>query len=121
MLFHYTCHHYIKIIGRHGTLMPRDQPVLGGHKLVWMTDLAIPDRNGLGLTSHLLGCDRMAFRYVVTDASCVIPWKEARFSFGPLAMFLEMSDGAMPEHWFVSHTSVPAKLDRSYTPLSVEA
>lgn len=114
-LYHYTCEHAVRRIGRYGTLIPQPQPALKGAKLVWLTDQETPNRAALCLTSHLLSCDRLAHRYLVTDLGSVVPWRGSEWQHLGWAA-LELADGADPSHWFVSAVSLPAVLDRAYRP-----
>ena len=49
-LFHYCCACSVAQIGRKGVLKPQWHPLLS-EPLVWLTDMAIPQRLALGLTS----------------------------------------------------------------------
>lgn len=69
--------------------------------LVWLTDLDAPARDALGLTSHLIDCDRTQHRYRVTDLTSVQHWLQVRRSH-PLRDELEHARGARPMHWYVS-------------------
>jgi hypothetical protein len=115
--YHYTCDHGRKALGARGMLRPQPQPVLGGVRLVWLTDIAKPDREGLGLTSHLLDCDRLAYRYVV-DAEPE-SWREWAWRNAVpwvARMRLEDAPNAAPSTWYVLESSVLGVLDRHYRP-----
>jgi hypothetical protein len=117
--YHFTCSHAAALIGRHGILMP---PVLphplypGFPKVIWLTDMtyvADKDREGLGLTSTHLSCDRTKFRYTVsgTEADKVIPWMGSRQREelrDETRKILESFD--KPAHWFIS--DVPLRAHR---------
>jgi hypothetical protein len=64
-LYHYCCSHSLEGIRKDGFLRPWRQVALGDVPLVWLTDLEVPDRKALGLTSDLLDCDRLEHRVVV--------------------------------------------------------
>lgn len=113
-LYHYTCAHGAKGITRRGMIRPAPHPLLPGYRIVWLTDMATPDRNGLGLTSEYLACDRLAFRYVV-EAEDAESWNAftARVAV-PLAVRLYLEEGRLVDRWFVLERSVLGVLDRSY-------
>jgi len=107
-LYHFTCEHHAGAIRRVGVLRP--SPVLAYFvPLVWMTDLGVPDRRGLGLTSTILACDRLTFRFRASDSRSVVAWnvfKRGRLPRGVIER-LEAAPGALPSHWFVSEVPVP--------------
>jgi hypothetical protein len=111
-LFHFTCEHAAEKIGTRGYLRPFPQPVLGGRALVWLTDLAVPDVEGLGLTSVTLSCDRTEFRYEVVDPKRALPWRVWWLGSGvpvPAAIALERCrPGLTPERWWVSTVPILA-------------
>ena len=103
-LYHYTCRDRAALIVVDGyTLRPGPDGVL------WLTDLDHPFREALGLTSHTLTCDRTERRFVVE-----VP--DEQFAEGRVARYvdlkrerhpltlrgLDLADGAMPMHWWVS-------------------
>ena len=116
-LWHYTCDHGHAVLGAGAvSLVP-------GHRLsaitpvywwpsrfVWLTDMAVPAREPLGLTSHALDCDRTAHRYRVTDTADCVKWLIARRPFRHEAHILE-TPGTRPAHWWISGVPVPAEYD----------
>jgi hypothetical protein len=117
-LFHYTCDHGRHGIGDMGYLRSvasltgrRDLPDLA--RWIWLTDLDIPVRDALGLTSHLLGCDRTAHRYRVADTPHMVePWTKVRRLAAPADReALESSPGARPRHWFVTRFPIAVVYD----------
>jgi hypothetical protein len=112
-LFHYTCTHAIDAIDDDGLLRPitdvhpltLDDGVL---PLLWLTDLSVPIRDALGLTSTILRCDRTEIRYDVTSTDDVLAWTDWRRAHRHdarilrIASVLESESGARPAHWFVS-------------------
>lgn len=110
--YHYTCDHGHRLIG--GTVVPGDTLGRydhdGPHIYAWFTDLARPIRDALGLTSHVLTCDRTTHRYRVTDARDLIHWTHVRGDH-PWAAELESAPGARPMHWWVARHPVPVVLD----------
>ena len=99
--------------------MLRPSPTFwGGSPVLWLTPLDSPDREGLGLTSSILQCDRLDFRYTVDDGDTE-PWLESalRVEAGLEAILaLEVgAPGARPETWWVLRHSTLGILDRSYS------
>lgn len=116
-LFHYCCGHSAQKITRRGFLRPHGREVFG-IDLVWLTDQALPNREGLGLTSHMLPCDRLECQYVVdVDASDVEPWMasviRARLAIDPT--FHEFEDGRQPDTWWIATKPVFATRSRNYS------
>lgn len=76
-------------------------PVTG---VLWLTDLDVPVRGALGLTSNLLACDRTECRYVVDDPDdTVLAWTELRRSAPrDWVEALEAAPGVMPRHWWLA-------------------
>lgn len=104
-LYHYTCVHRARLIGQRGTLNPNPQPFLDGRALVWLTDLAEPDRDGLGLTSSMLHCDRTEIRYTVVDSQnvAVMSWHQwAEIEHIPRNVRSALEFGGKPLHWYVA-------------------
>lgn len=113
-LYHYTCGHTLKVVGRRGMLRP-SPTFWGGTPLLWLTPQFEPDRVGLGLTSQILACDRLDYRYLVEDDA--EPWLESAIRLAaPLAAIaaLEHIEGARPDTWFVRSASTLGVLDRRY-------
>ena len=118
-LYHYCCRHSANRITRYGILQPNGRDFFGVG-LVWLTDQAIPDREGLGLTSHLTGlpCDRLECRYIVeADETQVHRWLESpirqRLATQPF-FTLEFEGGRKPETWWIATSALPAKRDLRY-------
>ena len=115
-LWHYTCDH-----GRAGIDVDRSmfgcvvRPLrdLAGRddlpeltRWAWFTDMARPDRDALGLTSHTLNCDRLAHRYRVLSGQ-IYPWTTVRrLANRAERQALESAPGARPRHWFVARQPV---------------
>lgn len=110
-LYHYTCRHAAAKIhgfGRSdGMLIPQPQPYTL-HAVLWLTDLETPDRDALGLTSHMLNCDRTEVRFAVRPDD--LKWA-MRYASWARAVHLRRADrealetatpGLLPAHWFVS-------------------
>lgn len=112
ILYHFTCSDAAPLIAQSGHLRPFMQHQLDGRKLVWLTDLEVPTRAQLGLTSHTLRCDRMEYRVTVeVDAHRWVTY--VRDAFGSArsrrwATRLSQTPGAMPMHWWVTDAAVPA-------------
>lgn len=73
VLWHFTCSHGHAGIGRRGLLLPNQHPWFGA-PLVWLTSRPWPDRFATGLTHDYTACDRMAYRYRVTDPATCEAW-----------------------------------------------
>lgn len=115
-LWHYTCEHAFSVLGMKGELVPACQlsanipPAYWWGRLIWMTDLAIPDREALGLTMRITKCDRTEYRYRVTDTADVLPWTRIRRQF-PAEVLEGATPGLRPRHWYVAAVPVPVALD----------
>lgn len=102
--YHYCCDCSAQRIRADGFIRPNDHAVPA---VAWFTDLEDPSVTGLGLTRHLLTCDRTAHRFEV-DAEHVLPWGRLRSAVPPLVRDrLELAPGAAPRHWYVSAHRVP--------------
>lgn len=111
-LYHFTCDHGHEQIDRNivpaAVLTSRASG--GPGDLAWFTDLTVPQRDALGLTSHILSCDRTVHRYRATDATDLVPWIGVR-RFYPWAEELESAPGARPRHWYVADVPIPVVYD----------
>jgi hypothetical protein len=104
VLYHYTCPDSAARIVADGVLL---KP--GAYGLLWLTDMPEPQRLALGLTQHLVRCDRTAFRFTV-DGSAE-PWTAwAHRHRVPAAVRFELdgAEGALPRAWWVSETPLTA-------------
>lgn len=102
--YHFTCEHAVHGIHQSGELRPRRHPLLGAN-LVWLTDLAEPDRWGLGLTSNWLTCDRTLIRVSVQPTVGIVHWPSwALWHKVPRALIAILAENARPEHWWVTET-----------------
>lgn len=120
-LYHFTCAHARPLIDAAGVLRPwpdaaarrqhpralADWPLPVG--LVWLTDLDAPLADALGLTAEIIGCDRTAFRYTVTDLTHCQPWTvyARTLPTGDRLTVETASAGLLPAHWWVSPRVVP--------------
>lgn len=117
-LYHFTCEHGHAALGTHGVLKPASMLVNKTRRVmlpwwssyVWLTDMPTPDRAGLGLTSHLIGCDRMVHRYRVLDPM-VAEWWPTFARTQRHRGLLEEVPGSRPVHWWVAQVPVPVVLD----------
>jgi hypothetical protein len=111
-LYHYTCDHGHDQID--DLVVPAtwqtDRASGTPGVYAWFTDLADPMRDALGLTSHMLACDRTAHRYRVLDSVGVVPWVTVRRMWA-WAEELESAPGARPRHWFVADGPVRVEYD----------
>jgi hypothetical protein len=109
-LYHYTCADSLAGITTTRTLIPNRHCVVGT-PLVWLTDLAHPNRNALGLTaSYYLDCDRTQIRCDIdpTGTRHITPWwRWARDRRVPQLLRDLLEEDAMPMHWWVSPVPVP--------------
>jgi hypothetical protein len=103
-LFHFTCDHGAEGIRESGVIQIHRAPFELAPAVLWLTDLEVPNRNGLGLTSKILSCDRTAHRFEVKNPRAVFHWNEAKRLYFPREQVeaLESTPGAMPMHWYVS-------------------
>lgn len=109
-LWHFTCEHGYRGIGEQGTICCNPHlllPRLG--QLIWLTDDPEPDRYDVGLTSSMLDCDRMEYRYRVLSASKCIPWRAVRHQCPPDILRGLESFGA-PNTWWISREPLRAVL-----------
>lgn len=114
-LYHYTCDHGRQRLGDTGEVLPgamlADGAIYWTALFAWFTDMTKPDRDGLGLTSHLVRCDRTAHRYRVTGG-VVTEWcKVARALPREYREAIENAPGSRPRHWFVADEPVPVVYD----------
>lgn len=78
----------------------------------WFTDMAVPHREALGLTSYVARCDRTAHRFRVTDPTEVMRWgRYARRLAREEREWLETQPGSRPAHWWVALGPVPVVPD----------
>ena len=107
ILFHYTCAHAANKIGRRGLLFPYPQPFapeIG--PVVWLSDLAVPDRWALGLTSRYLSCDRTEYRYRVAT-KLAVPYSAMRGLIRP-DVRADLEAFGQADRWWVSRHAVEA-------------
>lgn len=124
-LYHYTCDHGHSVLGQSGTLLPgsmlvdEDVPLPWPSQYLWLTDLDVPRRNALGLTQHVISCDRTQYRYRATNTTTTVRWLALTARDHHLAELGRVltTRGADPRHWWVSTEPVPAV----YDPLEVTA
>lgn len=116
-LYHFTCDHHADEVRRDGhvrslmDLLGDDAPAaarLPQAEFAWFTDLDVPHRKALGLTSHITRCDRTAHRFEVTDATAVTRYLDVR-RYHPRLWSLELAPGAMPAHWWIASEPVPVR------------
>lgn len=114
-LYHFTCAHGHRRIGRYNCLLiPQGpHPLLNNIRVIWLTTQAEPDRETTGLGHNYTTCDRMAYRYIATDLTPCIPWlvsPERRNA--PAESIDALESYGDPEHWWITATPVRAKWDR---------
>jgi len=122
VLYHFTCDHGHRRIGRWNCLLiPQGpHPLLNHIRVIWLTTLAEPDQETSGLGRVRTTCDRMAFRYVVTDLSACRPWLASAERAAVAADSIEVLESyGDPEHWWITDSTVPAKWDRTWQKAAV--
>lgn len=124
-LFHFTCDHgHTGIQASAGLVIPpaRRNPaavrrverlmppqMLG---ITWWTDLELPDRYVLGLTSDTLSCDRTTHRYRATGPIAAVPFLSwSRQQNQAVRAWCDILPG-LPCHWWVAPTPQAAVLDQ---------
>jgi hypothetical protein len=116
-LYHFTCDHGRRGIGTHGFVTPQAINPLTGFALSWFTTEPAPDREATGLAAVLTTCDRMAYRYVITDLSRCDKWLTSiwrmRTRLDVVDLLEEYATGV--QHWWVSDQPVPADLDEAWS------
>lgn len=110
-LFHFTCEHGHRALGRRGELRPIVEHPFLHIKVVWLTSEGSPDRDATGLGMHLTRCDRMQYRYVVTDLSTCRPWLTSpeRDAAPPTAV-ADLEAFGDAEHWWITSEPTKARL-----------
>lgn len=125
VLYHFTCAHAFRRIGRQNCLLvPQVKHPLLGCKVTWLTTEAEPDRMATGLTSSILDCDRMQYRYLVTgiDLSACREWLgswERRNA--PQRNVRTLESYGDPEHWWIADRAVRARWDNCYAQAGARA
>ena len=126
-LYHFNCGHARRQIGRSNCLLlPFLHPWLGV-KLVWLTDQGDANRELTGLTMKMQPCDRMEFRYTVTDTDSCRPWLSSleRMRLDPerLRAFETLEDGRASscEHWWFADKPIRARFDRAWRLVDAKA
>lgn len=121
--WHYTCAHGRQGIGTLGVLrspgvlkpearrpgLSEDERLMLA--LIWVTDLPVPDIEGLGLTKQILSCERWTHRYRITNHRPIMPFADMQYRFSLDAQMDLLTGDAKPEHWFVSWKPLPAVYD----------
>jgi hypothetical protein len=99
-LYHFTCAHGFAGISTSSALKPYTHPLMRHlGPLLWLTDLEAPSAEDVGLTSTLLSCDRLAYRYRVHSRAAV-PWSALR-GRAPRTLLAVLESYGEPSHWWV--------------------
>lgn len=107
LLYHFTCDHGRDGIAQTGILLPRIHPFMPHlGPLLWLTDVAVPTPEAVGLTSRSLTCDRLSYRYCVRT-SAALPWSQIRARANADVVATLESYGH-PEHWWVARRPLTA-------------
>lgn len=115
-LYHYCCRCSAQQITNRGFLRPSGASFFGVD-LVWLTDRPVPDRAGLGLTSHTLKCDRLERQYIVDGADGEVePWltSDARQRLRRDDGLREFEEGHCPETWWIARRHIFAIRNKTY-------
>jgi hypothetical protein len=99
--FHYTCRHGAVGIRGTGWVRPSAHPLLC-HELLWLTDMAQPQRAALGLSAHTPNCDRTSHRVTVTTSTAVWWPIWARRLDLDTRRKIDAVYGALPASWWVN-------------------
>lgn len=106
-VWHYACAHSAEGIRADGLIKPNPQPLLGNHALSWFTDLGREHRYAVGLTSTVITCDRMEYRFEV-DLANLLWWpRAARQVDAERSVRDALEAGRLPAHWWVAFDPVP--------------
>lgn len=110
-LFHFTCDHGHDAIGKRGELRPMAEHPFLHVKVVWLTTESSPDPEQTGLTRRIAKCDRMKYRYVVSDVRACRPWLDSpERAAAPPGAVADLESYGDPEHWWIASDPVPARL-----------
>jgi len=117
-LYHFTCKHSKRDIGTSNCLLiPMIRHPFLGCKVLWLTSEAQADREATGLRMHHQRCDRMEFRYVVTDIDGCQPWlTSVERAAAPPSAVEDLESYGDAEHWWISDKPIRARFDRSWMP-----
>ena len=116
ILWHFTCSHGHIGIDRLGVLTPNRHPLMPAlGPIVWLTSNSSPERNAVGLTSEMLPCDRMEYRYRVLDPSHAVPWSTVRGRVRP-DVLEDLERFAVPSSWWITTRPTAATLEEAPTP-----
>lgn len=116
-LYHFTCTHGQRRIGRVNCLLiPQIEHPLLGCKVTWLTTEAEPDREATGLGHHFTRCDRMEFRYIVTDLRDCRRWLTSfERKASPPGSLTDLESYGDPEHWWIADCAIPAAFDITWS------
>lgn len=118
-LYHFTCDHGAEAIQADGFIRPMtpwpvnvgDVPTGMAHAppVAWFTSDPMPSRDAVGLTSVLLDCDRMAYRFQVGPVRAW-PWRSFAAMHGCTEEYYRGLVGTYwgrPDTWYVATRPVP--------------
>lgn len=116
ILYHYTCGDQLPSIKTTGRILPRRHPLLRRYpRMIWLTDLDVPDKGWTGLTSDYLTCDRTEWRLAFETErgeSGIHHWPRIAHVWGipsPVRAQFERAP-ALPMHWWLS--TEPVSMNR---------
>lgn len=111
-LWHFTCSHGRRAIGKRGLLIPQIRHPLLGVRVIWLTTEAAPDRQATGLGMTYTTCDRMEYRYRVLQPERCLRWLASPFRVvSPADAVTDLEMYGDPEHWWVTAVPTMAALD----------
>ena len=110
-LFHFTCDHGRAGIGVRGEIVPLIEHPILHCKVSWFTTLGRPDRESTGLSMHYTACDRMAYRYIITETENCRPWiGSPERDAAKHQDIIDLELYGDPEHWYIADVPVKARL-----------
>ena len=83
--------------------------------VIWLTTESDPERDAVGLTSSMLECDRMQYRYRVEPKPSCVRWVDVR-DRAPSRVVRALESFGSPETWVVSRLPLRARLADSNQP-----
>lgn len=108
-LYHFTCGHGAEQIREDGLIRPMSwfpagSGMVAAPNVVWLTSDPLPSRDAVGLTSTLLTCDRMEYRFDV-GAVGAWPWRSFASLHGCTDAYwrdLLGTSWGRPDTWYVA-------------------
>ena len=111
IFYHFTCDHGHRGLIEEGHTLPVPQPVLKGVRLSWFT--TNPKGDGTALDAPLLlTCDRLEYRFRVTDDTDLRPWlgSHEQAAMPPIIQRVLHNRYGNPAEWYISSHPVPVEV-----------